>query len=389
MANRVQGVRSLKRLTIVTYFTKPYTYAVKAQARRVLSNLQDVPTDEWEIHFVACTDKSEAANEAFTYYSELLKDRVTAHQVFCDYDAETFRNEIPYKEESQLLIAQMTQAVLDKAKLLQSDYTWILEADILPAPNALRCLLDVLRFDAGYYDIAFSPYPSNGGGSFLGGFGSPTSHIHKDFLPNERKVTKELTAKFLKSKKEEAQFAKDKVKPPEQWIKERLALEAEIEACPPDGNIWQVNAKHGWRRRGWLDQAYPAISKGMIVPVDWCGTGNTMLSRKALAVSSLDGYHGKGTQDLFLIWNRWYPVGLRIGLTTQALSDHIVLVREKGKEGKRTSKNVHLFSYYETQGEAAGHIRWKPVPWYSAELGETYDPDNDGSLQQLQIVKDA
>lgn len=373
----------MKTLTITNYFTKKYCYALKAQARKVLANIQDLSPDEWAIHFVACTDRSDNAREAFNYYAELLKGKATCHQILNDYDADAVsQTEIPYKESVQLLIAQMTQAVFDKARLLNADFTWMLEADVLPAPNALRCLFDVLRFDGGYYDVAFSPYPSNGGGSFLGGFGSPTNHIHKDFIAKERKLSPEQQQRLEKSNEEEKEYQEKKVKPPESWIKERLALEEEIDKCPPDGSIWEINAKHGWRRRGWLDFAYPAISKGMIVPVDWCGTGNTLLSKKALSVSYLDGYPGKGTQDLYLIWNRWHPAGLRIGLTTQALSDHVVTVREQGKDGKRTSKIVHLFTYYETQGEAAGHIRWRALPWYAAELGEQYDPANDGSLQQ-------
>ena len=60
----------MKTLTIVSYFTKHYAYALKAQARRVLANLDDLKPDEWQVNFVACTDRSAEASEAFSYYEQ-------------------------------------------------------------------------------------------------------------------------------------------------------------------------------------------------------------------------------------------------------------------------------------------------------------------------------
>jgi hypothetical protein len=369
----------MKRLSIVSYYTGIYAYALKAQARRVLSNIANLK-GEWEIHYIAVTDNSKEAEEGFDYYKELFGDKMYYTRIRMDVEDP---NPVIYKEDAQLRIAQMTQAALNHARLIDSDYVWMVEADILPAHNSLRCLLDVLNFDDSYYNIAFAPYPSNGGGSFLGGYGSPTSHINKDFLPHERKLTKELQEKMDKLHKEELDFRKDLKQPPEDWIKEKGELDKEIDKCPPLGNIWDTNAKSGWRRRGWLDFAFPAIAKGAMVEIDWCGAGCTLLSKKALTVSHMDGYDGRGTQDLFLVWQRWKPAGLRIGLTTQALSDHVIKVRTA--ENTRSEKIVHLVAYYETQGEAINHIRWRAIPWYSNEIGEKFDAKNDGKLAVEQV----
>jgi hypothetical protein len=372
-----------KILTIVSYYTEGYTYALKTQAKRVASSISQLNLDDYEFHYVACTDSHPATDIIYEEFKEILTNANLGFQFHrIPFKFSSAKDHIPYKEESQLMIAQMTQAVFEKARTLKSDYVWMIEADVLPAINTISCLLDVVNFDGGYYGIAFSPYTSNGGGSFLGGFGSPTNHIYKDFLTSERKLTSDIEKQLKKFDAEEKEFIKKKEKPSEDWIKRKVALEKKIDECPPSGNIWELNAKNGWRRRGWLDFCYPAISKGMIVPVDWCGTGNTLLTKKALEVSHMDGYPGQGTQDLFLIWHRWNPAGIKIGLTTQALADHVCRIKfdPSNRDSKRGDKIVHIVAYYETQGEAAGHIRWKAMPWNSSELGEKFDPKNDGKL---------
>ena len=131
-----------------------------------------------------------------------------------------------------------------------------------------------------------------------------------------------------------------------------------VKNCPPDGNIWEVIAKHGWHPRGWMDYAYPGIGKGAIVPSDWCGLGNTLLSKRALQLADFTGYLGHGTQDLFLCWRRWRPNGLRIACVPHIAADHV----KKSADGKI----VHHVAFHEPEGPYEGHLRgiaqeWVPV----------------------------
>ena len=140
------------------------------------------------------------------------------------------------------------------------------------------------------------------------------------------------------------------------------ATSKKVRECPPDGNIWEVIAKHGWRRRGWLDSAYPGIGLGAVVPSDWCGFGCTLMNREALALADFEGYEGKGTEDLFVCWNRWHPAGLRINVIPHCPCDHVIWEKKKG--GSATEYN-HIVAYHEQRGEARGHLRTRVVPWIS------------------------
>ena len=114
----------------------------------------------------------------------------------------------------------------------------------------------------------------------------------------------------------------------------------------------------GWRKRGWMDSAYPAIGRGAILPTDWVGLGCTMLNKKALSLATFEGYELKGTQDLFLCWNRWNPAGIKMCVIPHIVCSHVK--RKVGKDGKRTDEIEIHEAYHELGGEFDGHLRWRP-----------------------------
>ena len=195
-----------------------------------------------------------------------------------------------------------------------------------------------------YYDIAAATYPN---GLFLGGFGTPQTPINEDFLPHERKLKPRLKLCM--------DACRERMKSPTDKEGKRMTrLHERVKKSPPDGTLWEVIAKHGWRRRGWLETAYPGIGRGSIVPGDWCGLGCTLMSRRALALADFAGYDGRGTQDLFLCWKRWHPAGLRLATVPHIACDHV----------KRTSDGIiHHISFHETEGECRGHLRTRGIPW--------------------------
>jgi len=134
----------------------------------------------------------------------------------------------------------------------------------------------------------------------------------------------------------------------EKECKRLQRLSERVKESEPDGNIWDVIAKYGWRRRGWFDFAYPGIGRGSIVPIDWCGMGCTLMSQRALALADFNGYNGGGTQDLFLCWHRWHPAGLRIACVPHIACDHVK---------RRGDKIEHLRAFHEADGEYRGHLR--------------------------------
>jgi len=238
-----------------------------------------------------------------------------------------------YKEKAQILIATLQQKGVEYAIETNSDLAWSVEADILVPFNSLSCSIDMLEFDDGWYDVSFCTYPSQSGAAFLGGNGDPSHPIAKDWLPEERQLPDELIERLKGGMTQE--------------------LHEEVDKYPPKGNVFEANAK-GWRRRGWLDTAYPGIGKGAVLPTDWTGMGCTLMSRKALAAAAFDGYDGKGTQDLFLNWRRWYPEGIRMCVITHCVCEHVI---------RKDGGYVHCFAHHEPQGECRGHLRLQHSPW--------------------------
>ncbi len=258
-----------------------------------------------------------------------------------------------------MLIARLRTAAFTAARRVGADYCWSLDSDTLPPHNALRCMLDMVRFDDGrVYQISACPYPNE---LFLGGRGNQFNQIAQDFLDTERKIPDELKAEIEALKKEAAETEPGKpTTPTPEWLEKKKKVDEKIRECPPDGNIWEVIGKHGWRQRGWIDHAYPALGWGVVVPSDWCGFGCTLMSREALAITSFDGYEGQGTEDLFIIWNRWWPAGLRINAILHCPCDHVIWSKKKG--GSPEEYTI-IRSFHETNGDAVGHLRTRKHPW--------------------------
>ncbi len=337
-------------LVITICATDSYAYAMKEQANRVLANIGSEPTGR----VIIAGDGSKSIGGVVEYYKDLLPEgwEIEALRV---KDAE--EGGANYKEQAQLLIARLRTAAFNRARKLRAVLTWSLDSDVLPPANALRCMKDMLRFDDGFYSISTCPYPN---GAFLGGRGSPRKPIADDFLPHERKLPDDLRKEFEANEAELKSLIAEKRQPtPEQFARWE-ATNQRIKECPPDGNIFEVNGKHGWRPRGWLDHAYPAIGLGSVVPSDWCGFGCTLLNSYALAHALFEGYDGKGTEDLFVVWHRWYPAGLRINVITHCPCDHVIWERKKGGDPE---KFTHIRAYHETEGDCVGHLRTRSQPW--------------------------
>jgi len=303
---------------------------------------------------------------------ETAGDLIPLHfgdEVEVQYFTHEWSEGVNYQKECQLNIAQMRTKMHEGAMRWGADFTWSLDADVLPPDNALHCSLQMLEFDDGYYSIAACPYPSQGGGSFLTGHGDQRNPIFADFDFDEREVSEELQQKW-----DDACDAVESDPEDQEAHKARFELRKEIEkSCPPKhgGNIWKLNAEHGWRKRGWFDFAYPAIGRGSVVPVDWCGFGATLMNAEALASADFTGYDGSGTEDLYIIWHRWHPKRLRICSIPHCPCDHIVRTGE-------SKKLVHTDAYHEEHSATQGHLRRRFRAWHQHQPGEKPDPDNDG-----------
>jgi hypothetical protein len=342
--------------------TGNYWYASNALARRVADAVR-AAKGVAEVVLVVVGDVDERVEQA----GELICNRLhtvrgvaVKHEVI-GMDDLTFGD--PYGKETQISIARMWQEAFDFIKMQGgADYFWCIEADVLPADNALRCMLDSLKFDDGYYSISMATYPSQGGGSFLGGFGTARNPIAEDFVEEERELTEEYKA--LKQEFEEKAAAKKES--PDAVDDDILSalqdkLRQTFRELKIKGNVFEMNGK-AWRRRGWLEHAYPAIGKGAMVPVDWVGMGCTLLNKQAFELASFSGYHGAGTQDLFLCWHRWHPAGLRMVTLTHCPCSHVV--RERKKNGEQDFKSLYMLrAFHEPDGEFKDHLRWVKEPW--------------------------
>ena len=285
----------------------------------------------WKVHHVVSV-KDDPAQERPHKDHDVKSD--TPEQKACEAarKAKAFRR-----------IGDMREAAHAVALRHGLDYVWSLDSDVIPPVNALVTMFDSLQWSNNYYQVAFCPYPNL---LWLGGLGQPGHPIAQDFLPLERKIPTKLRtaleaiAKNIKAGK----INKD-------LLAQKQKLEAEAVQYPADGNIWEVIAKYGWRRRGWLDHAYPGIGLGAMVPSTWCGYGCTLMNKEALILSDFGGYNGQGTEDVFVIANRWEPAGIRIVVIPHCPCDHFYL-EKKGNE-----KVIwHLRAYHEPTGEYRGHL---------------------------------
>lgn len=368
------------KLAIVTAATKSYLHAWLACVRSIAT----AGAHHSDAHFIFATDQSDEAKAAAKVLKDELPEgwKITVIPLPFDDDAKD------YAEAAQLRIAALQGAGFAFARAkVRADMVWSVESDNIVPADSLRVLEWTLAMPnadgSPYYDIAAATYPN---GMFLGGFGTPQSQINEDFLPHERKLKPRLKLcldvceKRLKgevrpcwtnwqsrlTKRRMALWvdANNSLMPSESGTEVENALNHErkrmerlrerIKKSPPDGSLWEVIQKHGWRRRGWMESAYPGIGQGAIVPTDWCGLGCTLLSKRALALADFAGYEGKGTQDLFLCWHRWHPAGLRLACVPHVPCDHV----------KRSESGiVHHVAYHQADGECRGHLRSRPIPW--------------------------
>jgi len=330
-------------ISICTAATRSYLYAWPQLIRAIAT----AAAHHEEAHFIFATDQSEEAKKA----AEYAKVRLPEGWKITTLNLPITEDEKSYKESAQIRIAQLQGEAFALARRIKSDLCWSVESDTIPPANALRVLEWTLQMpDAQgdpYYHIAAATYPN---GLFLGGFGTYKSQINEDFFPNERKLKPRLKL-LLESSENRLQATKDR-NVAEKEMKRMGRLREWVKKSPTDGTIWEITASHGWRRRGWMDFAYPGIGLGSIVPVDWCGLGCTLLSKKALALADFTGYVGKSTQDLFLCWSRWHPAGLKIACAPHIACDHI-----KRSECHGKSEIVHHVAWHEQSPEYFGHLR--------------------------------
>jgi hypothetical protein len=340
------------KLAIVVAATKSYLYAFP----QCLRSIAAAATHHAEAHFVFVTDESEEGKQA---------EHVARDELPSGWKITTLRLNLPedeknYKKTAQLRIAALQGAGFAFARTkVRADVLWSVESDNIVPANALRALEWTLAMPnadgSPYYDIAAATYPN---GLFLGGFGMYQSPIEEDFLPHERKLPPRLKLCFEECGKrlKSETYASDK---------ERARMtrwRADIRKHPPDGNVWEVNGKYGWRRRGWMEFAYPGVGEGAVVPSDWCGLGCTLMSKKALAMANFVGYDGGGTQDLFLCWQRWHPAGLRIACVPHVVCDHVKKEKVKDAEGEKECI-IHYRAYHETDPSHRGHLRVRKQTW--------------------------
>lgn len=330
------------KVAIVVVGTHSYLDPLEVSLRRILSAVNNCKNIEH--HLILITDKKSEKR-----CDKITKNFSSKHIVGLDLE----ENGKHYDKDRQILIATLQSTGFELARSWGCDFLWSVEADVLVPHNALSISMQMLDFDDGYYDVAFVTYPSQGGGSFLGGHGSYTNPIAEDFLPHERQLPKKLKLVYDECNKrlEDEDFNHKKEY-------ERLhRLREKIKKYPPTGNVFKLNGEK-WRRRGWLDNSHAGIGRGAVIETDWTGLGCTLMSKKAALLAHFDGYDGGGTQDLYLNWHRWHPAGLRFCCITHTVCDHVV------RDDKAKNGLVTLKSYHETQGEALGHLRYRKIPFH-------------------------
>jgi hypothetical protein len=362
-------------IAITICSTRSYAYAMIAQARKIAACIEREPQGI----VILVGDDSPEIQQAKEFYESVLPEKTTNH-----YRAGAavpkgshqegwrlkliigkFEDGLPnYKNAAQLTIARMRSIAFDWARKENVDLCWSLDSDVLPPPNALRVMKQMLEFDDGYYAVSTCPYPSQGGGAFLGGRGTPEAPILPDFYDDERIIPRDLR-KRMNAHKTRLRVLNGK--PDEEWLKKRETLSEEIKKCQPIGNVFFCNSKK-FRRRGWMDAAYPGLGIGAIVPSDWCGFGCTLMNKRALSLAQFDGYDGSGTEDLYVVWKRWHRNGLRINAIPHTPCDHVI------RDPKNEGKFILCQAFHEYRDpECVGHLRIEPRPWYQQTEGEQYN----------------
>ncbi len=148
--------------------------------------------------------------------------------------------------------------------------------------------------------------------------------------------------------------------PSEELRAESEAVRKALEECQPDGSVFARNARR-WRRRGWLEEAYPGVGLGAVVPSAWSGFGCNLMTRAAADLCDWTGYDGQGTEDVFINRFRWAPAGVRIACITHAPCSHVLRSTKRDAGAPETFTCRH--AYHESGGEFAGHLRVRDVPF--------------------------
>lgn len=350
-----------KKLVIVIVATKKYQYALIAQSRAIRQNLSLLNwNSSVDIILVTCKNP---IDKLLNNYSQILGDKCKIHHIILDVN-DNYPN---YKENAQLLITQLYTKAFDLAKTLSPDYLWTLESDVIPDINNLRCMIDMLNFDGGYYDVAFCPYVSSGKGGIMGGRGNDYQHILPNVYEDEREITQELKDKIEENNKKFKEYQDKKEKPPKELYEKMEYFKGEVEKSPPKGNVFTLNGIK-WRQRGWLEWAFPGVGKGCVVNSDWMPTGNNLFSKNAIQYLDFAGYEGKGTQDLFLAFKKLKQHGIKICVIPHSVSHHVV--RDKMEDG--TIKYKIMMLRHESEGECVGHLRQSEHEFFNHEPGEEF-----------------
>lgn len=326
------------KTAVFTAATKSYAYALRECAEHLARGLKK---HKDEFLWVIATDSRSTIDEAVQSWERFGVGEIKVIETGVE------ECEKKYKERSQLVISMLQQACMDESVKWGAELFFSVESDILIHPDSYATLKWVLEYPSSPgYDIAAATYFN---GAFLCGRGTPQYNICEDFSEEERKVPKKLKDEISSARK---QFKNGKGN--EDLHKKFSELMEELKKIPPKGNVFWANSKK-WRKRGWLDAAYPgAACQGSVLPTDWCGLGCTLWGKDVMDITNFTGYDGRGTQDLFLVWNKWRPAWKRIGCPVGVPAGHV-----KINEGKK-----FLWEPYFVQPpeETEGHIRVRQKP---------------------------
>lgn len=361
----------MNKIAITICATKGYAYAVNAQALAVQSAILEyirVKQKAIELTIILVSDGCEKMLLLPQRYNHLLsnhdKIKLTIHNIPLNINDE----QQGYKTEAQKIIGTLRMTAFSFAKKLDVDYCWSLDSDVIPKANSLICMEDALLFDNGYYSVACCNYPSQGGGFFLCGRGTFAEPILKDVFQDEKDTPKKIKNRIKSLTQRRDSLIKNlKKKNNDQNIIKLLNIlnkklhfwnkYIDKKIPPTSFNPFLLNSKK-WRKRGWFDFAYPAIGKGSMVPTDWCGFGCNLINKKALNYIDFHGYEGKGTEDLFIVWYKWFPNSCKIVAIPHCPADHVIRERivpnMKPSEFKKYS---YILTYHEVDGECEGHLR--------------------------------
>jgi hypothetical protein len=411
--------------------TASYAYALRAQARRIQGMILDTPRlsgREGAVILVG-DDCAEVSAVERLYAGEILPEGWTIKRI-----EGRFRDGLKnYKHPAQLLIARMRSAAFDEARRMRAEFCLSLDSDVLPQPNSLETMIHSLEFDRGFYSVSTCPYPSQGGGDYLAGRGIPENPILPDVYPDERVLPDWLHARMEAS---EARLKQLNGHPDEAWNKERDAIAEAVKRMPAKGDVFFRNSTSGalpfgecvarrlagrfgprcglgwyvpsplgdnhwkdisseveaelkrwkptgFRRRGWMSSAYPALGLGAMLPTDWCGFGCTIMGPKALALAQFDGYDGGGTEDLYVVYKRWSRHGLRINTLPHLPADHVI----RDPDPKKKGQYVLLQAHHESRNaECIGHLRIERRPWFQQTDDEAMSDPKPKKTRTLRVV---